>query len=180
MSRQNRPIAGQCLGTSCGTLEVNIDYPGNDLTSAFTSDPKGCCIECTYCEGCAAYSWSSDDGTCYLKSEKSFPVDSPDIHSAVLGTSFCAFIEEGTYYLGYDVGYVYFVNTARVEECCMSCRLFNGCKYFSYLPATGHYWLKSNDAGSIPDGTVVSGSVFFPFYIMSALMNLDLKSYHYN
>jgi hypothetical protein len=78
------PIAGQCLGTSCGTLEVNIDYPGNDFTSVFTSDPQGCCNECTYYEGCAAYSWSSDDGNCYLMSEKSFPVDSPDIHSAVL------------------------------------------------------------------------------------------------
>jgi hypothetical protein len=157
------PIAGQCLGTSCGTLEVNIDYPGNDLTSIITSDPQGCCNECTYYEGCAAYSWSSNDGTCYLKSEKSFPVDSPGIHSAVLGTSFCSFIENGIDYSGNDVGYVYFFNTASVEDCCISCRLFTGCKYFTYVPAFKDCYLKSSDAGSTPNDFAVSGSASFPF-----------------
>jgi hypothetical protein len=155
------PIGKQCLGKSCGTLEVNVDYPGNDITSVYTYGPQDCCNECTNYEGCAAYSWSN--GTCYLKSYKSFPMDSPGIHSAVIGTSFCAFIENGIDYYGNDVGYVYFYNTASVEDCCISCRLFTGCKYFTYVPDTKDCYLKSSNAGSTPNNIAVSGSVIFPF-----------------
>jgi hypothetical protein len=156
-----QPFARQCLGTSCGTLEVNIDYPGNDLTSIITYDPQGCCNECTNYTGCEAYSWSID-GTCYLKSGKSFPMDSPGIHSAVIGTSFCTFIENGIDYFGNDVGYVFFYNTASVEDCCISCRLFTGCKYFTYVPDTKDCYLKSSNDGSRPYDSAVSGSVDFP------------------
>jgi hypothetical protein len=153
------PIGAQCLGTSCGTLEVNIDYPGNDITSNFTSNVQGCCDECSNVEGCVAYSWSSEDGTCYLKSDKSDPVDSPGTYSAVLGTSFCSFIENDVDYFGNDIGYVYFYNTASVEDCCISCRLYTGCKYFTYLPDTKDCWLKSSDAGWRSYDGAVAGSV---------------------
>jgi hypothetical protein len=157
------PIAKQCLGTSCGTLEINIDYPGNDIASVISSDPQGCCNECTSYVGCAAYSWSSSDGTCYLKSEMSFPVDSPGTHSAVLGSSFCAVIENGIDYAGNDLAYIYNFNAVGVEDCCIACRLFSGCKYFTFVPGTNDCYLKSSDAGSTPNDIAVSGSVTFPF-----------------
>jgi hypothetical protein len=128
------PVARHCVGTSCGTLEVNIDYPGNDITSAITYDPQGCCNECTNYTGCVAYSWNID-GTCYSKSDKSFPMDSPGIHPAVIATSFCTFIENGIDYFGNNVGYVSFYNTASVEDCCISCRLqiFGICTWYQRL-----------------------------------------------
>jgi len=121
---------------------------------------QGCCDECSNVKGCVAYSWSSEDGTCYLKSDKSLPVDSPGTYSAVLGTSFCSFIENDIDYYGNDIGYVYFYNTASVEDCCLSCRLHTGCKYFTYIAK--ECWLKSSDAGVRPFGSAISGSVYFP------------------
>jgi hypothetical protein len=156
------PIARQCLGTSCGTLEENIDYPGNDITSVSTSDLQGCCDKCNEVEGCVVYSWSSD-GTCYLKSEKSFPVVSTGIHSAVRGTSFCSFIENDIDYYENEIGYVSFFNTASVEDCCISCRLYTGCKYFTYFPDGQDCWLQSSDANKRSSTGAVSGSVHFPF-----------------
>jgi hypothetical protein len=156
------PIGKQCLGTSCGILEVNVNYPENDITSVYTYDPQGCCNEYTNYEGCVTYSWSND-GTCYLKSDKCDPMDFSGIHSAVIGTSFCAFIESSIDYSGNDVGYVSFYNTASVEDCCISCRMFTGCKYFTCVPDTKECYLKSSDDGRTTNNIAVSGSVFFSF-----------------
>jgi hypothetical protein len=155
------PIAMQCLEESCGTLEENIDYPGNDIINFSDSDLQGCCDACTEVEECVAYSWSSD-GTCHLKGSKSSPVETLGTHSAVLDSSFCTKIEKGVNYWGNDVGYMDFFNAHTVEDCCVACRLFSGCKYFTYVPDAGRCWLKYSDSGSTPDENLVSGSVIFP------------------
>jgi hypothetical protein len=154
------PIGKQCLGTSCGTLEENIDYLGMDIFN-FTSDLQGCCDECTITEGCVAYSWNID-GTCSLKGNQTFPVASIGTYSAVLGSSFCTKIEKGVDYYGNDVGYMYFFNGHTVQDCCVACRLFSGCKYFAYTPYNGDCWLKSSDSGSQTNDYITSGSVIFP------------------
>jgi LysM repeat protein len=156
------PIALQCFRTSCGTLEENIDYPGNVIKSWSPSDLQGCCSECTKVTECKAYSWNID-GTCAIKGTKSFSADSPGTYSAVLGSSFCTVIENGIRYSGNDIGYLSNYNGETVEDCCAACGLFNGCKYFSYRPDTQECWLKSSYAKKESEDGLISGSVIFPF-----------------
>ncbi|OWZ21204.1 hypothetical protein PHMEG_0004274 [Phytophthora megakarya] len=62
----------QCIGLpeGCGNLETDIDYYGNDLSSALTLYPWQCCSLCQATEGCNAYTFVNLDPagpTCYLK-----------------------------------------------------------------------------------------------------------------
>jgi LysM repeat protein len=150
------PIARQCLGTFCGIVEENIDYPGNDMLIFSPSDLQGCCDECGKVEGCVAYSWSSDR-FCRLKGSKSPPVESPGTYSALLSS--CTVIETGVDYPGNDIGHLFNNNFKTVEDCCFTCRLVSGCKYFSYSRDTQECWLKTSDANKGPNDIMISGSV---------------------
>ncbi|ETO67512.1 hypothetical protein F444_15591 [Phytophthora nicotianae P1976] len=62
----------QCIGLpdGCGNLETDIDYYGNDLSSALTLFPWLCCSLCQETEGCNAYTFVNLDPagpTCYMK-----------------------------------------------------------------------------------------------------------------
>jgi hypothetical protein len=155
----------QCLGKSCGLLEENVYYEGTNIDIIPFKDLQGCCDVCTITPGCVAYSWKID-GTCYLKGD-TWAVGSEGFHSAVLGYSFCTKIENDVHYWGNDVGkIVNFQKSQTVEDCCVACRLFKGCKYFTFNPWK-ECWLKSSDSGSSSDKDYVSGSVIFdiiPYY----------------
>jgi hypothetical protein len=122
------------------------------------SDLQGCCDECGKVEGCVAYSWSSD-GFCRLKGSKSLPVESAGTYSALL--SFCTVIETGVEYPGNDIGHLFNKNFKTVEDCCFTCRLVSGCKYFSYNRDTQECWLKTSDANKGPNNVMISGSVIW-------------------
>jgi hypothetical protein len=72
----------QCLRTACATLQENIDYQRNIISGVISSDPKVVTMNALTIKGCAAYSWGIDD-TCYLKRDKSSPVDSFGTHPFV-------------------------------------------------------------------------------------------------
>ncbi|KAF0686046.1 Aste57867_22140 [Aphanomyces stellatus] len=55
------------LAQTC-TIEKNVDYEGNDISTTHQGDPSGCCGDCQNTPGCKAYNW--DNGVCYLKSNK--------------------------------------------------------------------------------------------------------------
>ncbi|KAG7381601.1 hypothetical protein PHYPSEUDO_005805 [Phytophthora pseudosyringae] len=62
----------QCIGLpdGCGNLETDIDFIGNDLSSALTLYPWLCCALCRETEGCNAYTFVNLDPagpTCYMK-----------------------------------------------------------------------------------------------------------------
>jgi len=154
------PIGAQCLGTSCGTVEENIDYPGNDIINFSPSDLQGCCDACAQQEGCFYFSWNID-GTCHLKGSQSLPVDSPGTYSSVLGSSYCTKIENGVDYWGNDIYYLQQWGSS-VEDCCISCRLYRGCKYFAFNPYTGQCWLKFSDSNRGDNAERISGSVIVP------------------
>ncbi|KAH9153660.1 hypothetical protein AeRB84_004127 [Aphanomyces euteiches] len=59
-------------GPTCGAVEANTDYPGQDLYTARTNDAGGCCTSCINEKACNAYSWTQD-GSCYLKSSRANP-----------------------------------------------------------------------------------------------------------
>ncbi|RLN20370.1 hypothetical protein BBJ28_00002518 [Nothophytophthora sp. Chile5] len=55
---------------SCA-LELNVDYVGNDVGRAKSSDAYACCSICMKTDGCHAFSWTNyEGGTCWLKSAK--------------------------------------------------------------------------------------------------------------
>ncbi|KAE8886488.1 hypothetical protein PF003_g29610 [Phytophthora fragariae] len=64
----------QCIGLpdGCGSLETDVDYYGNDLSSAPTLYPWLCCSLCQETDGCNAY---TDNGTvlAYPEPESGYP-----------------------------------------------------------------------------------------------------------
>ncbi|RHY94983.1 hypothetical protein DYB35_011436 [Aphanomyces astaci] len=54
--------------STCGTLEVNTNYIGGDLTSVNLATAESCCAECKKTKGCKAFVWYTlNGGLCRLK-----------------------------------------------------------------------------------------------------------------
>ncbi|RLN56035.1 hypothetical protein BBJ28_00026037 [Nothophytophthora sp. Chile5] len=78
----------QCIGLpdGCGNLETDVDYYGNDLSSALTLYPWLCCSLCQETEGCTAYTFVNLDPsgpTCYMKTSSAGRVASTGALSGV-------------------------------------------------------------------------------------------------
>lgn len=82
--RHLRPSEGQPGVPSCA-LELNVDYVGNDIGNAPSSDPYACCSKCMAKSGCNAFSWSDlNGGTCWFKSTKGTTAAKTGIKSAIV------------------------------------------------------------------------------------------------
>ncbi|KAE9299048.1 hypothetical protein PF008_g23349 [Phytophthora fragariae] len=69
---------------SCA-LEQNVDYVGNDIGNAPSTDPYACCSKCMTKRGCHAFSWSDHlGGTCWFKSAKGATAASTGVKSAIV------------------------------------------------------------------------------------------------
>ncbi|CAK4782218.1 unnamed protein product [Aphanomyces euteiches] len=79
-------------GPTCGAVEANTDYPGQDLYTARTNDAGGCCTSCINEKACNAYSWTQD-GSCYLKSSRANPTAKSGVTSARVNK--CSPVEQG-------------------------------------------------------------------------------------
>ncbi|KAG6612290.1 uncharacterized protein IUM83_10727 [Phytophthora cinnamomi] len=78
----------QCIGLpdGCGGLETDVDYYGNDLSSAPTLYPWLCCSLCRETEGCNAFTFVNLDPagpTCYMKTSSAGRVSSVGALSGV-------------------------------------------------------------------------------------------------
>ncbi|EGZ26185.1 hypothetical protein PHYSODRAFT_482381 [Phytophthora sojae] len=72
-------------GASCGKIEENVDYAGNDVGSARSSSAEGCCSICQTTGACKVYTWTNyNGGTCWLKSAKGATSTNAGARSAVL------------------------------------------------------------------------------------------------
>ncbi|RHY19632.1 hypothetical protein DYB25_006105 [Aphanomyces astaci] len=81
---------------SCGVVEPNTDYVGNDIASVAASD---CCQACQSERTCNAYSQSQ--GKCYLKSGRSTVSTVSGVTSARVNK--CSTVEVGVDYVGNDL-----------------------------------------------------------------------------
>ncbi|KAG6953084.1 hypothetical protein JG688_00012985 [Phytophthora aleatoria] len=82
----------QCIGLpdGCSNLETDIDYYGNDLSSALTLYPWLCCSLCQETEGCNAYTFVNLDPagpTCYMKTSTAGRVTNVESDSSTLEPS---------------------------------------------------------------------------------------------
>ncbi|ETI33666.1 hypothetical protein F441_19510 [Phytophthora nicotianae CJ01A1] len=69
---------------SCA-LELDVDYKGNDIGNAPSSDPYACCSKCMAKSGCNAFSWSNyNGGTCWFKSAKGETESKVGVKSAIV------------------------------------------------------------------------------------------------
>lgn len=132
------------------SIENNIDYVGNDVGNARSSNAEGCCSLCLSTSGCKAFSWNDyQGGTCWFKSSKGAFVSKPGTRSAVMSsTPACSKIEEGIDYTGADVA-----NAAAdtADKCCSICRESKkGCKAYTWTNYNGGTcWLKSGKGSAI-------------------------------
>jgi len=155
----DQPNSSACEVTDyvCDSIQENVEFLGNNITTASSSVAEGCCSFCTQQSGCNAFSWSG--GTCYLKSGISFTKSSTGVRSAAVGNYYCASLVTGVEYSGNNIKSS---SSPTADGCCLICKNTSGCKSFSWLNSTRTCWLKSATAGSsIANATVVSGAIFF-------------------
>ncbi|KAF0692596.1 Aste57867_16337 [Aphanomyces stellatus] len=137
------PPPGQCSAPT-----NDIDYIGNDISSASGSSAAACCDQCQNTDGCNVYVWYQ--GTCYLKSAKGSPAPLAGAVASSLATfaPTCNKIEENVDYSGGDLSAV---SKATAEECCDACRATTGCTLFTW--SWGTCYLKSTQGPR--DGTSI-------------------------
>ncbi|XP_070546442.1 sushi, von Willebrand factor type A, EGF and pentraxin domain-containing protein 1-like [Ptychodera flava] len=94
------------LTSPCGTIREGFDIAGYDMFGGQgnnTNNAEECCQTCKGTPGCKGWTWSSDGGGCYLKSDEGEfgateiftsglirDIDKPDIHcpADILTTAF--------------------------------------------------------------------------------------------
>ncbi|RHY81968.1 hypothetical protein DYB31_007122 [Aphanomyces astaci] len=84
---------------SCGVVEPNTDYVGNDIASVAGATTSDCCLACQSERTCNAYSQSQ--GKCYLKSGRSTVSTVSGVTSARVNK--CSTVEVGVDYVGNDL-----------------------------------------------------------------------------
>ncbi|RHZ01569.1 hypothetical protein DYB35_012628 [Aphanomyces astaci] len=68
--------------SKCPTIELNVDYAGNDILATSRANHADCCGDCERTPGCSLYVWAN--GMCYLKSKKGEASSVPGAVAAVL------------------------------------------------------------------------------------------------
>ncbi|TMW66275.1 hypothetical protein Poli38472_004040 [Pythium oligandrum] len=140
------PPSGSC------SLQQDVDYIGNDLSSAPSASASGCCSLCSALSGCKAFSWNL--GMCYFKTGKIQTAAKAGVVSATVGTvtqPSCT-LESGVDYLANDIGQGQSIDA---RGCCTVCANFSGCKAFSWL--NGYCYLKSAKGSTSASASVISG-----------------------
>lgn len=146
-------------------LNYDVDYVGNDIGSAPSAAPTGCCDICVKKSGCQAYSWTNlNGGTCWLKSARGGTVNKAGVVSASLdgGPQYDCKLEAGVDYPGNDIANVPSVTSS---ACCAFCYENSKCKAYTWSDYNGGTcWLKSDKGTAVPKANVVSGvrTYYFP------------------
>ncbi|KAF0714334.1 Aste57867_3911 [Aphanomyces stellatus] len=149
-------VVATALAQTC-SIQPDVDYPGNDLSTTTQDDPANCCSDCQNTPGCKAYNW--DSGVCYLKSKKSKPVPSPGAVSGVLIPTThippptCA-VQKNVDFDGLDIG-----STGQdvSGNCCADCQAMPGCKFYTWYQGVCYLKAKQGRLSNLPGA--VSGSL---------------------
>ncbi|RHZ02906.1 hypothetical protein DYB31_007149 [Aphanomyces astaci] len=135
--------------TTCGTLEDNTDYAGNDLTSTKQEAAESCCADCEKTPGCQLFVWSNHNGgTCWLKHTKGAKVIVVGAKAGSLPTSTtCAPIVSDVDYVGNDIKST---RQTSADACCGDCKATSGCKLFVWNNYNGGTcWLKHTQGAKV-------------------------------
>ncbi|KDO27281.1 hypothetical protein SPRG_07530 [Saprolegnia parasitica CBS 223.65] len=131
--------------STCGAIENDVDYYGNDIKQTKQASASGCCADCAATPNCVVYTWR--DGTCYLKHTKANRYTSTGVRSASRSSSapsqVCAPIEENIDYYGNDIK---FTTQPNADACCADCAATPNCVVYTwrdYGNGDTKCWLKS-------------------------------------
>jgi exo-beta-1,3-glucanase (GH17 family) len=149
--RKDANVARTMSSGSACSLEEGVNYAGNDIGTASSSNADGCFSACNNFGGCAAFTWTNyNGGTCWLKSAKGSTSSNGQSRSAVT-------LEAGVNYNGNDIG------TAAgkdAQACIPICKQHGGCHAFTWSNYNGGTcWLKSGKDATSANGGVTSGVV---------------------
>ncbi|RHZ16159.1 hypothetical protein DYB26_011146 [Aphanomyces astaci] len=143
-------VAQPSLQQSCPPIDVDVDYPGNDIHGVPSTAAENCCGICAATPNCLAFSYAY--GTCYLKSAKGSSVRTPGVQSGTVAT--CPSIENDIDYAGGDLKAV---AASAASDCCGHCKATTDCKLYSY--AYGTCYLKHTQGTRLAKAGVHSAVV---------------------
>ncbi|CAK4673109.1 hypothetical protein LEN26_000741 [Aphanomyces euteiches] len=170
--------------SQCGTVESNVDYPGNDIQRyPDVTDPDQCCSLCTQNANCKLFV-SSIFG-CSLKSAGGSPSSNLDpawnVRAAFKESSQsngqCGTVESNVDYPGNDIQR--YPDVTDADECCALCSRNSACKLFvssifgCSLKSAGQNPVKNQD----PSWNVRAAFVNATFSSPSSPSNLEDDSY---
>lgn len=149
--------------SQCGTLEQDVDYPGNDIGNKPSANAAGCCDLCAKFAGCTTFTWSNyNGGTCWLKSKKGTAAKNVGNISGALTTvptgPTCYPLEKDVDYSGADVGNV---QNPDASSCCAACGANAECNAYSWSNWNGGTcWLKAGKGTGVAKVGVQSARVY--------------------
>jgi hypothetical protein len=146
---------------SCGpvcALDADVDYVGNDIGSAPSAAPGGCCALCSKTPHCRAFAWSSQSGgTCYLKNYAAPGVAKSGVTSAVVVPNPVCDVTPGTDIVGNDIANV---PSTDAGACCSICSDRADCKAYTWSNHQGGTcWLKNAKTPTVANAQTTSGAV---------------------
>lgn len=131
-------LDNQCMNP----LEKDTDYVGNDIGSATSPTPSGCCPICQSNPNCRAFAWSGfNGGTCWLKSRKGEVIAKTGVIASWVRPNLECALTADTDFEDNNIG-----NVPATDPmlCCDACKAFGGCKAFAWSNYKGGTcWLKS-------------------------------------
>ncbi|RHY41963.1 hypothetical protein DYB34_012419 [Aphanomyces astaci] len=121
---------------SCGVIENDTDFQGNDLANAPASSAQDCCPICDANPSCTgfAFGW----GVCYLKYGTLTRISKVGVSAGAMApTSSCGVIENDTDFQGNDLANA---PASSANACCPICNANPSCSGFAF--AHGSCYLK--------------------------------------
>ncbi|RHY02162.1 hypothetical protein DYB25_011873 [Aphanomyces astaci] len=143
--------------TTCGTVEDNTDYAGNNLVSTNQADVESCCADCKRITGCQLFVWTNHSGgTCWLKHTKGIKTTVVGAKAGLLlaGPPPCGTVESNVEFVGQDVAQV---SAGQAADCCAACHSNQACNAYSWF--SGVCYLKDRRAETKVASGVVSARV---------------------
>jgi len=136
-------------------VQINTDYPGNDIAYYKANSYQECRALCEEAAGCNAYTYASN--YCYLKSS----ISRTSHHSIAVSGKPCKKsscpVHLATDYPGNDINLEKKDKRNSSQECRTLCEETAGCNAYSYSPGDKRCYLKSSKSKSRNYGHVISG-----------------------
>lgn len=163
-------IQGQTIVGNCPSLENNVDYVGNDVSTLSANSTSICCTFCYVNSLCQSFTLYN--GICYLKNlaganressvgrisailDRTGSVTTTSVTTGTTIAGNCPVQETNIDYKGNDIQ----VLTANSSvDCCTYCYINPSCQSYTYVTSTQYCWLKNaNAANRISSTGKVSG-----------------------
>ncbi|GLD95698.1 hypothetical protein PINS_up004376 [Pythium insidiosum] len=149
----------------CYVMERGFDFVGDDIGTAQSSDPEGCCRHCSLSNGCVGFTWSplQNNGTCYLKRGRGRVVLNPTTVSSVLSwpwSDMCK-LADGIDYVGFDLAQV---ASSDAANCCEICKNTEGCRVYSWSGYNGGTCFLKSQLGEVVENPGVKSGSAYPNY----------------